>query len=149
MVSSLNQGTPARDFMDGVVHVICREVNYDTPGVSVSGTTGGVILGGVPAGARILGVHAHVATAFNAGSTNVLTVGVTGDSGLDNIIDAATSGSSFTEGSAGYAVAQPLAAFAQVTSDSEIKVAYNQTGTAATAGKAYVSLYYATTEPSR
>jgi hypothetical protein len=55
----------------------------------------------------------------------------TGESGIGNIIDGATAGSSFSE-SVGYTHAVPLAAFATPKADTEIRVAYNRSGAAAT-----------------
>ena len=107
-------------------------VNFDTPGVAA-----GIPLGTLPRGSMIVGIHSRVNVTFNAATTNVLTVGTTGDAGIDNIADAGQLAEVV-----GYQLVQPLAAFAPVAVDTEVRVAYNQTGTAATTGQALVSMLY-------
>jgi predicted Zn-dependent protease len=83
-------------------------------------------------------VACHVTTVFNAGTTNVLTMGTVTTSGGD-IIDAATSTKSINEASATYQqITQAGSLGVSVTSDADhdLWVRYVQTGTAATAGAA-------------
>jgi hypothetical protein len=103
-----------------------KTVNYNDTGVAT-----GVLMGYLPAGAHILYCSVHVRTAFNAGTTNVLTVGTAGGSNAD-IAGAAT----VTEGTPGYYGGVPVADIAYPTGDLAIYAQYTQTGTAATTGKA-------------
>jgi hypothetical protein len=84
----------------------------------------------VPAGAVVIHVWAQVLAAFNAGTTNVLTAGVTGT--VDKYLAAADVNEAAVGGNAAKG---PFAVEAIVTS---VKAFYAQTGTAATTGKARV-----------
>lgn len=112
-----------------------KTINYNDTGIAA-----GVILGYLPAGSQVVGAAIRINTAFNAATTNVLTIGETGDAGIDNIMDA----DDFTaEGTPGnYLVSALAPGYAPPAADKEIRVAYNQTGTAATTGQAVVSLLY-------
>lgn len=117
-----------------MVQYITGTVSFDSSGVAI-----GVSIGIIPKGAQIINALANVVTAFNAASTNVVVVGY--GANLNEIFDAATSGSSITEGTpGGY---QSAAALGLVFSaDQEIKIKYSQTGTAATTGKVRVVISY-------
>lgn len=121
----------ARVYHTQQVHYLRRTVDFNTAGIAT-----GVQLGRLPAGALITRTTVRVVTAFNAASTNVLTVGTEGDSGLDNIVAAGD----VTEGSIGSAAVvgplDPLAA------DTNVLISYTQSGTAATAGRAVIVLEY-------
>lgn len=83
----------------------------------------------------ITGIACHVTTAFNAGSTNVVTMG-TSATGAE-LIDGATSTKSINEASATYQQITKIDTLGvSVTSaaDVDLYVRYVQTGTAATAG---------------
>lgn len=112
-----------------------KTVNFNDAGVAA-----GLVLGTLPAGSQIVGAPIRINTAFNAATTNEITIGATGDAGIDNIMDA---GDFASEGAVGNYFATALApGFAPPAADTEIRVAYNQTGTAATTGQAVVSLAY-------
>jgi hypothetical protein len=101
--------------------------------------TGAVTIGTLPAGAQIVDVNIDVTTAFNAASTNTVTVGKTGS--------AAAYVASTSVGSAGrisVATTGVYSAWANVgTSDVDYAtVTYSQTGTAASAGAARVTIVY-------
>ena len=89
--------------------------------------TGAVTVGTIPANAQIINVHIDVTTAFNAGTTNTVTVGKTGSAGRSSV---ATTG--------------VYSAWADVGSSdvTYATVTYSQTGTAATAGAARVTIIY-------
>lgn len=88
----------------------------------------------VPAGAVVMRVWAEVLTAFNAGTTNVLEIGVAGTQGK-YLPSGTFTGTAGLKGPAG-----PFAAeLAAVT----IRAFYAQTGGAATAGRARVFVEYA------
>lgn len=95
----------------------------------------GVLWFRLPARAQVMACAANVETAFNAGSTNVLTVGY--GASMNEIIAAAD----VDESSATYqAVTTPLGL--EFTEEKDVYVKYTQTGTAATAGKATIILSY-------
>ena len=102
-------------------------VTFDTDGVDE-----GVTLCEVPHSAIITRAVAVVKTAFNAGTTNVLTVGTNDDA--DNVLGS----SDVTEGTAG---AYSKLLFEEVVKDASIKAKFTQTGTAATAGEAEIYLF--------
>ena len=92
----------------------------------------------IPAGAQIIDINIDVTTAFNAASTNTVTVGKTGS--------AAAFVASTSVGSAGRASVASTgvySAWANVgTSDVYATITCSQTGTAATAGAARVTIVY-------
>ena len=103
-------------------------VAFDTTGVST-----GVDLKKLPNNAYITRAVAVVTTAFDAGTTNVLTVGTNDD--CDNILGS----SDVTEGTAG---AYSKQTFVEAAKGAKIKAKYTQTGTAATAGAADVYIFF-------
>lgn len=115
-------------------HSLRKLVNYNDAGVAA-----GVLVGTIPAGSIISSVIVEIATLFNAGTTNVLTVGTTG-TGTDLMTSAETI--SGTIGQKAAATYKGTTAAAPVAVDTDIFVAYAQTGTAATTGVAYVLITY-------
>lgn len=107
-------------------------VAFDTLNI---GTAGKVPLGTLPAGAIVTGMLVKVTTAFNAATTNVLTVGTAADASAvigAGDVDETTVGTTLTFAGVGYkaSVATPLF------------IKYAQTGTAATAGAADIILMF-------
>jgi hypothetical protein len=121
----------AQQYHQNLVHYLRKEVNFNDPGIAA-----GVVIGRLPAGAQITQALARVRTAFNAGTTNVLTVGTNATS-YDNIFAAAD----IAEGSAGNNAA-PLANLQEVLAEADVFVKYTQTGTAASQGKATIHIAY-------
>ena len=101
--------------------------------------TSAVTIGTIPAGAQIIDVNIDVTTAFNAGTTNTVTVGKTGSAAA--FVAATSVGSA---GRASVATTGVYSAWANVgTSDVDYAtVTYSQTGTAASAGAARVTIVY-------
>ena len=101
--------------------------------------TGAVTIGTLPAGAQIVDINIDVTTAFNAATTNTVTVGKTGTAAA--FVTATSVGSA---GRASVATTGVYSAWANVgTSDVDYAtVTYSQTGTAATAGAARVTIVY-------
>jgi uncharacterized membrane protein len=97
-----------------------------------------VTIATLPANAQIVDINIDVTTAFNAGSTNTVTVGKTGS--------AAAFVASTSVGSAGRASVATTGVYSAWgdTGNSEVAttVTYGQTGTAATAGAARVTIVY-------
>ena len=101
--------------------------------------TGAVTIGTIPANAQIQNVHIDVTTAFNAGTTNTVTVGQTGTAAA--YVTATSVGSA---GRASVATTGVYSAWADVgNSDVDYAtVTFTQTGTAASAGAARVTIIY-------
>lgn len=113
---------PARITEHQVVHYLRYELAYNTPGASA-----GVQIGTIPASAQIVDIIVNVRTAFNAGSTNPVTIGTTATgeeiATATNIAAGSTGGKRLTTGLA-----------VQPSSDQAVYVSYIPTGTAASAG---------------
>lgn len=133
MATTLFTGSPARNAGYQTPQVLARSVAYDTPGI---GTADTIILGTLPSGAQIMSCLVRVAAAFNAATTNVLTVGTA--SGSDADIVAA---GDVDETLAGTAVIY-RGCDVTISADTTVYVKYTQTGTAATAGAASIVLTY-------
>lgn len=105
--------------------VLSKEVSYAdaVAGVLV------VALGTLPAGARFVKATVDILTAFNAGTTNTLTVGIDSDydymltAGHPDVVNSETSGELLDY---------------EPTEDTIVYARYAYTGTAPTAGKAVV-----------
>jgi hypothetical protein len=117
-----------------VVHELAFTVNYNDAGIAT-----GVKKGTLPAGAIIIGTDVMIATAFNAATTNVLTTGGN-SSTYDDIVAAAD----VAEGS--IALTQNIkptgSSLGKLAADRDVYAMYTQTGTAASAGKAYVIIKF-------
>ena len=97
-----------------------------------------VTIATLPANAQIQNVHIDVTTAFNAGTTNTVTVGKTGTAAA--YVASTSVGST---GRASVATTGVYSAWAD-TGSSEVSatITYSQTGTAATAGALRVTIVY-------
>jgi uncharacterized membrane protein len=97
-----------------------------------------VTIATLPANAQIVDINIDVTTAFNAGTTNTVTVGKTGS--------AAAYVTSTSVGSAGRASVASTGVFSAWadTGSSEVSatITYSQTGTAASAGALRVTIVY-------
>lgn len=102
-------------------------VKYNDTGVAT-----GIKLCDLPANIIVTRAVAVVTTAFNAGTTNVLTVGANDD--VDDILGS----SDITEGTA---AAYSKQTFAKYTAKKAVKAKFTQTGTAASAGAADIYLF--------
>jgi hypothetical protein len=122
--------TPARDMGYDVVQHLTAPISY------LDGATAAVSVGKLPPKAIVTDVWAVVTTAFNAGSTNSVDIGTSGDT------NGFATGISTT--AAGRIEADEMATSNDLysTSESEIIVTHVQTGTAATAGEGFVVVEY-------
>ncbi len=102
-------------------------VKFDTTGIS-----SGVELCELPKNIIVTKAVAVVGTAFNAGTTNVLTVGT--NDNIDNLLGSGD----ITEGTA---AAYSANTFLELNSATKVKAKFTQTGTAATAGAADIYLF--------
>lgn len=126
-------GSNARDVMMPVQQVISFVLNFNTTGAS-----SGVKIGTLPANAVVQFWRANVETAFNAGTTNPITIGTTA-TGAEIAASA-----SITSGTAGAYTGSPAAAagWKQQTADQDVFCSYIPTGTAATTGKAIITVTF-------
>lgn len=127
-------GNQARQQHTQVVNTFRKTVNYNDPGIS-AGVRGFTL----PLGAFIVQVLCEIVTVFNAGTTNVLTVGTNGPTNYNDIIaagdvnEAALAVTSVTTG-----LGRSLAAAAA----KDVFFKYTQSGTAATTGQAVIVISY-------
>lgn len=109
------------------------KVNFNDAGIA-----GGVNKQSLPAGALVLGTDVFVGAAFNAATTNVLTVGLGGVA--NNLVAAADvdeTAIALTKG-----IKPTGTALGPLAADSQVTVTYAQTGAVATAGWAIVVILY-------
>lgn len=115
------------------LHFIGVDVTFATVGI---GTADTVKVGRIPAGSRIQSCQVHIVTAFNAVTTNVLTVGQNATANTDIV-----AAGELNEGATGCTVVLTGNALA-FANDTNIYVRYTQTGTAATTGAATILIAY-------
>lgn len=97
-----------------------------------------VTIGTVPAGAQIVNIHIDTTTAFNAATTNTMTIGT---SATANAYVTTTAVGPL--GRASVATTGAYGAWASVgASDVTLTATYAQTGTAATTGAATITVLY-------
>lgn len=123
-------GTTAREYATQQIHYLRKGITFADDGTTVT-------VGVIPAGSIILRPISGVAvtTVFNAGSTNVLDIGPSTDSGTDLwATDLALGALAFV----------PLdeAVTNLVTVDTTVQAAVDLTGTAATTGAAEIIIAY-------
>lgn len=115
------------------VGCIRRTVNFDSPGLA----TGVLPIGALEAGCIPLLAHATVVTAFNAGTTNVLTLGTLA------VPDGFIAAAGITEATpALYPNLVGTLSGVPLEVNTVIYAKFTQTGTAATTGKAVLMLTF-------
>lgn len=114
------------------VHFMRKTVNFNDTDIS----TGVGFKHYLPSGARILFTNVVIKTAFNAGTTNVITVG-TVSSGYNNMVGAGDVNEAAT-GSTMVLAGADLT----ISSDTRPFIKYTQTGDAATTGVAEVIIAF-------
>lgn len=114
-----------------VPHHIRYRFNYNDAGIAA-----GVKIGTLPADAIVIATHSVIETAFNAGTTNTVSVGKTALG--TEFVNATAAGAATAVVSA-----TPAAANTVFAAEQDLYVSYAQTGTAATAGKGTVIVSYA------
>lgn len=125
---------PNRQDPRQVVNTLKKTVNFDTVGIS----SGVAFDNSLPIGAFILGTWVAIVTAFNAVTTNVLTVG-TNSTTFNNLVAAAdVDETAIATTQVLRGIGPTIAASADITP----YVKYTQSGTAATAGQAIVVITY-------
>lgn len=132
-------GTSARQDPRNVTNTLKLTVNFGDTGIS----TGIAMANFLPQGAFITNVMVEIVTAFNAATTNTLTVG-TNSTAYNNLMSSAD-GAGNGSASLGTQVIVPTRGFGRsITAAADIQpfVKYAQTGTAATTGQAIVVIEY-------
>jgi hypothetical protein len=115
------------------VHFLGRDIAYNTVGI---GTADTVKVGRIPAGSFLVQAMVRITTAFNAVTTNVLTVGQNAGANTDIV-----AAGELNEGATGVTVVLTGASLT-FANDTDIYVRYTQTGTAATTGAATIIITY-------
>lgn len=121
-------GIPARQYEQQLLHFMRRQIAFNTP---LIGTDDRVQVGTLPAGAVVYDTIVKVSTAFNAGTNNLINVGIVGDDdGLLDETDIDATSAEFQSSRRGCDLT--------FTEDTPVYVTYDQSGTAADAGVAEV-----------
>lgn len=115
------------------VHFIGKDITFNTVGI---GTADTVKVGKIPAGSMLCDARVRITTAFNAATTNVLTVGQNATVNTDIV-----AAGELNEGATGMTVVLTGASLT-FANDTDIYVRYTQTGTVATAGAASIVISY-------
>jgi hypothetical protein len=124
---------PARRDPRQVVNTLKRTLNWNDPDIAKASFNNSI-----PLGAFIISVQAYVVTAFNAGSTNPLTVG-TNSTTFNNLL----ASGDVTPGTTGFYVnARGLGSGIAASADQPVFATYVPTGTAATAGQVIFVITY-------
>ena len=110
---------------------------------NTSGLSAGVPFFIMPKGGQITLCGCLIETVFNPATNNILTLGH--GANLNELFDASTSGSSIDEATAGWYESAAAKAL-KFAADTEIKIKYVQSGTAATTGKALFVVQYVETD---
>lgn len=127
-------GTNARQDPRQVVNTLKKTVNFNDPGIA----TGVAFDNYLPQNAFIENVLVEVVAAFNAGTTNVLTVG-TNSATYNNIVAAGD----VNEAATGvYQVPRSFGRSLTASADVLPYAMYTQTGAAATTGQAIIVIFY-------
>ncbi|MBO9099448.1 MULTISPECIES: hypothetical protein [unclassified Rhizobium] len=110
---------------DAGVGVWRRRIPFGQAGLG----TVGVPVVNLEKGCIVLRAYARVATAFNAGTTNVLTLGTAAVP--DSLVTSANAGA----GATGFKAGSGVDLGTELATDTQFYAKYTQTGTAATAGE--------------
>lgn len=124
---------PSRRDPRQVANTLRRTINFNDADVLAA-----LFANSLPLAANILQVQVEIITAFNGGTTNVLTVGTNSTTYNDlvaaaDVNEAATGVTLVTRG-----LGQSIA----LSAEKVVAAKYTQTGTPATAGKALITIVY-------
>ena len=107
-------------------------------GTVVFGNATAVTIGTIPANAQITSINIDTTTAFNAGTTNTMTVGTAASAAAYVATTAVTALGRASVATTGVYSAWPTVGASDVT----LTATFSQTGTAATTGAAIVTVLY-------
>lgn len=129
-----NRTFPARNNGAQGVQCMRAKINFNDGGIASA-----IQIGTIPQNAFILDYDEYIETGFNAGTTNVLTLGTT-QANANELVSSAD----LNEGATGdTAVVRGRGMALTAAGDVGIWAKYTQTGTAATAGIAHICLTWA------
>ena len=133
---------PQRALQEQVVQYYRATINYNDINIA-----NGVWFGTLPPNAYILSIDAQVVTAFNAGTTNVVTIGATQANANEIVASGITAGTTgiyhlTTAAGLGNVVTNNTTYQTQQAAGVPMWAKYAQTGTAATAGSVIVIIAY-------
>lgn len=129
----MGTGIPARSSGDQTINYLRAPVTF------AMGNSGIVNVGTLPAGCAVLRAYIIVTTAFNAGTNNILKVGISGsDASILSSVTVSTAGVIGTTS----ALATATSATTNPTSDTLVICTSLMTGTVATAGVGIVVVEY-------
>lgn len=147
-----NRTFPPRDLHSEAVHFYRATINFNDPRIAT-----GQQFGALPNNSYILAIDSQVTTAFNAATTNVLTIGVTAASSNELVADGASATANISNNTTTIATGirhLTTAAGLGVTITGNttyqngsgggvpLFAKYTQTGTAATTGSATIIIAY-------
>lgn len=126
---------PVRHPEDVGTSFIRRRVTFSQSGI---GTGTGVPIGALEKGSIPLRAYVIINTAFNAATTNVLTLGNQANSGAGQslVIDSLVTSANAAAGTPGMKAGSGVALGTELPADTPFYALFTQTGTAATAGDA-------------
>lgn len=125
---------PPRQDPRQVTNTLKKLVNFNDAGIA----SGVAFDNSLPLGAFITGVWVEIVTAFNAVTTNVLTVGANATT-YNDIVNAGD----INEGATGVTVvSRALGRSIAALADKIVFAKYTQTGTAATTGQAWIVIEF-------
>lgn len=125
---------PARQDPRQVLNTLTMTVNFGDVGIG----TGVAFANSLPKGAFIVDVMVEIVTAFNAATTNVLTVG-TNSASYNNIVNSADVNEAVT---GVYIVGRGLGRSLTAAAEVAPFAMYTQSGTAATTGQAVIVITF-------
>lgn len=133
-MTAVPQQVAARQLPNQQTHYIRKTINFNDPLISAPTNP----FGRLPKGAFITNVGIEIVTPFNAVTTNVVTVGTTTASANEIVAaaDADETVAAFTN------VPRARGRSLCATAEQNLYAKYTQTGTAATAGQAVVTIEY-------
>lgn len=129
------QGVIARKNALQVLQLARFKINFNDAGIATGAATGIWL----PSGALVKGTDVWITTVFNAGTTNVLSIGTEATT-ITNLATTAQTASGVA-GVKKELIATGLA-LVPLAVDSQISYLFTQSGTVATAGVAYVVVYF-------
>ena len=134
-------GSRAREHPLQHVHYLRKNVDYNTTGIGTAATV--KMSAPLPANAIILATYVKINTAFNAGTNNPIHVGISGNNTA--LVNGGTTGAGDADidtTATGMNIVYRGGDLALQSSETEIYIYYNQSGTAATAGDADIIVAY-------
>jgi hypothetical protein len=129
-----------RDFHSQQAQYYRLTVNYNDANISSA-----LAFGALPQYAYVTDISGHVETAFNAATSNLVTIGTTASPANEIVAGTGAASVAFAPGTTGFALLTAAAGLGITVTSSgaaTLYVKYVQSGTAATAGKIHIVMRY-------